>query len=188
MSLEFKEKFKSIGWALLSGIITSCLLGAWGYQFVIKENEINIKWLEKEIVKQNQRIEKLDECLCDYRGRIEKLRLCVLSAHPDKFEVTLTSVEKIKVMDFQELGLLIKATEMFVQSPDDGYDKVMGVAEFRSLIEKADLRSDDFKAYSQALGFEFVKCNVEERGNMKCDPSLQKGAVYKKLNDSTPAP
>ena len=84
---------------VLIGVISSAILGGFGYIFVVKENQTKIASIEKSLETMSDDMSKSGESMI-------ALKLFVVSAHPNKDYIPLASAKKLGALEPAEIQLL----------------------------------------------------------------------------------
>ncbi|KKL83822.1 hypothetical protein LCGC14_1970930, partial [marine sediment metagenome] len=84
---------------VIIGAVTVGLPLFFGYIFVVKENQLKIAGIEKELTRYNNQMGRTG-------GAISALKLFVVTAHPDKDYISLASARKLQTLKPSEIMVL----------------------------------------------------------------------------------
>ena len=90
-----KEIYKGV----LIGLVTIAIPALLGYVWLIRENQIRIQTIQRDIESLSSRVERGNESL-------NALKLFVVSAHPDRNYISITSAGKLQDLTAGEINTL----------------------------------------------------------------------------------
>ncbi len=92
-----------------SALIASLVVGLVGYVLVVKENQLMIKNLSNDL-------EDARASLESNRLKVDSLKMFVISAHPSRYNIPLSSSEKLQSLEPSELTEISEAVSENIQT------------------------------------------------------------------------
>lgn len=131
-----------IGKAIIIAVVSGLIVAAAGYLLIVKENQMSIRAVEKEI-------SQLREMGIKTQDSLNATKLFVAQAHPDRDASTLASIMKLKKLDINEITGLASSLRKVEVGPAPENEIKQAPADVRALIEKYELTGKDLKVYGK---------------------------------------
>mgnify|MGYP005989476253 CR=1 FL=1 len=154
---------------VLVAVITAAVLGFFGYIFVVKENQIKIEQLEKNLAKESESMaksitditKKLDahyngikSSIGESRSTIDSLKLFVVAAHPNRNHLSLTASAKLQSLNSNQFNVLATGLMYYKDNSSSNLKTINFDDEFIRLIEDNQITKTDLDSYLKALDAE----------------------------------
>lgn len=121
---------------VLVGVATAVILSGVGYLLLAKENKVRIDMLLNEVQSVSRRVDRGNESLT-------ALKLFVVSAHPDRDHMTLSSAQKVQQLTGQELGMLAGQMDRFKTAAAFATIAREGSPQISAILQKHQIDSND---------------------------------------------
>ena len=134
---------------ILVGTISGGVLAIAGYILVVKENQVNIEHIKKDLQEIKEIGRKNDTS-------ITATNLFVAQAHPDRDASTLVTTVKLKEFNNEEIYILADTISDVKLGSGNNNDIINAPAAFNALVEKYNLTGDDVVNLHSVANMPFV--------------------------------
>jgi len=131
---------KEIGKGVLIGLIIAAISAVLGYFCLVRENQIRIQTIQRDIENLSSRVERGNESL-------NALKLFVVSAHPDRNYIPLTSAGKLQDLTAGEINTLAGQIDKYTTARAFSLNAQKDNLKINDIMTKYQIDQNDLRNY-----------------------------------------
>jgi hypothetical protein len=128
-------------------VLTTGIVAALGYVFLIKENQVKLEYLEKGL-------NRIESSIKSSSSSIDAIKLFVVAAHPNRNYLPISSSEKLGKLNPNELTVFAQGLSNINYQPGSELNLTRASKEFIEIKAEYDFNDTDIKKIIESLDSE----------------------------------